>query len=351
MKKYFVFAAAALVALASCTKIDNEIPAKDQKITFDVVKYAQQTKAGELAYSTDDSFGTYSWWTENAWASTADANKLDYVFMTNEKVSWSATDTEWEPENAYYWTKTGKLHFVSYSPYKETSPMTYSVANGCQFANYQIPSTPEDLMYSTIALNKAKNETTYLKNTGMTEGVPTLFHHTLCKVSFKFVQKDETPLPSTIESVSIKVKSASIESIYTKASFKELPTAAWTSQSEASNFTLGTSDLTLTTTAQQYGSTRIHMPQTLAADGQKIKLTYDITIKYASNATAKTTTVTNQEVVLKTASLPSWDINKNIVYTIEIGAFSDQPILFDPAVVNWDDASETIEINGQQNLS
>ena len=118
MKKYFIFAVAALAALAACSKIETVESTREVPITFSVMNHLQQTKAtAGLEYPKGVPFGTYAWWTENTWASTAAASKTQYVFMENEKiqhVAASGTDpNQWLPEHTYYWTKTGYITFAS----------------------------------------------------------------------------------------------------------------------------------------------------------------------------------------------------------------------------------------------
>ena len=46
MKKYFILAAAAIVAMAACSKMENDYTSvPDKKISFEVASYLAQTKA------------------------------------------------------------------------------------------------------------------------------------------------------------------------------------------------------------------------------------------------------------------------------------------------------------------
>ena len=52
MKKYFIIAAAAIVAMAACAKVE-ENPTPDVAVTFKAVNYTAQTKAGGVSVLSD----------------------------------------------------------------------------------------------------------------------------------------------------------------------------------------------------------------------------------------------------------------------------------------------------------
>ena len=64
MKKLFVIATAAVVALAACTKVDTVDTSQDQAITFQVANYNIATKAPtSLITEGFNTFTTYAWYT------------------------------------------------------------------------------------------------------------------------------------------------------------------------------------------------------------------------------------------------------------------------------------------------
>ena len=111
MKRLFIISAAALALMASCAKVEPVVT--DQPFTFAVANYAQQTRAE--AYSTDDTFGVYAYWTSENWETDGTTNS----FMTNDKVFYSPeyAQGQWGTRAKYYWPRTGKLTFACYSPY------------------------------------------------------------------------------------------------------------------------------------------------------------------------------------------------------------------------------------------
>ena len=74
MKKYFIIAAAALVAMTGCSKIETA-PEVQREISFEVANNVR-TKATGSVYE-NGAFGTYAWF-----------NNTD-VFMVNEQVDKS----------------------------------------------------------------------------------------------------------------------------------------------------------------------------------------------------------------------------------------------------------------------
>ena len=87
MKKFFLLAAAAIVTLAACSKVETIDSTPETAIRFSVVNHLLQTKAQTLPYTgltypTSVPFGTHAWWTASDW--TGIAADQTYVFMNNE---------------------------------------------------------------------------------------------------------------------------------------------------------------------------------------------------------------------------------------------------------------------------
>ena len=386
MKKYFIFAVAALAALAACSKIETVESTREVPITFSVMNHLQQTKAtAGLEYPKGVPFGTYAWWTENTWASTAAASKTQYVFMENEKiqhVAASGTDpNQWLPEHTYYWTKTGYITFASYSPYVADASAaaakgysavpTYDVTNGFLFPDYTIvDATNVDLMYANLAADCTKSTNTNGADVtdnatpeGGYAGVPTIFNHALCQVGFAF-RCVGTKNPNVTE-IKVVVTDVDILNISKKGSFTQNNATKWASADRTVAANIAdyeydpATDLELTMiektvadayTAEQaaasYQATaekRILLPQALvnsspvAATDQKLSVSYTIMIKYASDPSTYATEQVTSVVNLYTTGLPAWGDNQNITYRITISPYSELPVSFDPAVVGWED--------------
>ena len=176
MKKYILIASAALLTLASCTKV-METAANSDEIGFQVANYAQTKADGDatptVAFTHDD-FGAYAWHNGDQGAQT--------VRFSNEKVA--KRDGVWTTVNAtYYWMKTGTDDFVCYAPYNEGTPeVTPTSIKWGVAAPYEVKMDSKDLMYA----DKALNQTGKVGQDGKTAApVPVLFHHALAKLAFQ----------------------------------------------------------------------------------------------------------------------------------------------------------------------
>lgn len=367
MKKYFIIAAAALVAMTGCSKIETA-PEVQREISFEVANNVR-TKATGSVYE-NGAFGTYAWF-----------NNTD-VFMVNEQVDksggvWRTVD------NTYYWPKTGSISFISYSPFNGTSNTESTVPvitkNSITYTDVTVGTT--DLMYAdraTCSSNVDEVTDSDTADSGFT-GVPTVFNHALAKLSFKikanFIEYTD-PTTNTKTTWEVTVKSAKIGGFKTKGSLAltlnddgktwnkpvtnigtdtdPVNVNIWTNASGATDeqelidATTYPDGVVLTTTAQDLAAASgFVLPQQLTADTQKITL--DIHIKtnlpngHSINEDFKPT------IDLKDiSSLQAWQMNQNIVYTINIKptakadgseGHDDDPndviITFDPAVADW----------------
>lgn len=375
MKKYIILAAAAVMALAACSKVDNA-PESNREISFQVANRLQ-TKATGVLYD-NGAFGTYAWF-----------NATD-EFMVNEQVDkagsvWKTVD------HTFYWPKTGSIDFISYSPFAGTSDVAGTVpvvsSNTITYTNLTAGAT--DIMYADkVTVACATGADTDEINDGVDSGfngVPTLFRHALAKLSFKIKANFITytdPTTNTTTSWEVTVNSIKISGFKTTGNcaltlnadgktwdkpVTNIGTATdpvnvnvWTSLSGASaEQELITTPVVLTTTAQDIAPAAGYvMPQVLADGAQK--LTMDIHIKTTLSNGKVINEDLNKVVDIKSIStLKAWEMNQNIVYTINIkptakasgaNGHDDDPedvvITFDPAVADWTpvDASATIQL-------
>lgn len=371
MKKVLLIAAAVVAAMTACTKV-NPTGDAQREISFEVAN--SLTKATGSVYD-NGAFGSYAWF-----------NNTD-DFMVNEQVDkvggvWKTVD------HTFYWPKTGSISFISYSPFAGTSDTAGSVPaitkNSITYTGITAGST--DLMYADRATCSSNvNEVTDsdTADSGFS-GVPTVFRHALAKLSFKikanFVEYTD-PTTNTKTEWEVKVTSAKIGGFKTtgdcalalnadgKSWDKPVTTVGttdynvWTNLSGASaeqeliDATTYPSGVILTTAAQDLAAASGYvMPQVLAADTQQLKLTVHI----------KTTLSNGKEInedfnptidIMDISSLKAWQMNENIVYTINIKPTAiadpnnnDNPndviITFDPAVADWTvvDANATIQL-------
>lgn len=346
MKKIFTLATLAILALVSCSKaaIEPKLPENDEpmEISFKAYNFLNQTKAtaGTTKYTGSD-FGAFAYFTPGDWGE----GDLSDVYMNNARITYSQSAKEWMPATKYYWPKDGKLNFVCYAPHTANSVMKYTLDKGVTFPSYTANGST-DLMWSDIAINQTMNKKEY-HLTDNTEGVPTLFHHALTKVAFEFALDDIKP--AEVKSVAITLYEASIVNIKNNGTFNEKgannkPT--WSSQTGSVVYPIFSGEKKLATTATSENCKNyIVLPQELVKESQMLKLSYDIEITFASNDKESTFIHMIDEMVdLKCEKVQAWNVNKSILYTIKISAFSKNPIYFDPAEVNWD-AQDAAEID------
>lgn len=393
MKKYLIIALAAIVTMA-CTRVETVDTTPDTPIRFAVVNHLQQqqTKATTgLAYPTSVPFGTFAWWTEGNWADAT--NPKDYVFMDNEQVSYQATPKVWAPSQTYYWTKTGKLTFASYSPYTDgtdkgfSAVPVYDVTKGFLFNDYTVVNTTDiDLMYANLAADCTQNSNgsgsmVYDGTTGENgtdhgySGVPTIFNHALCQLGFEF--RSLGNLNPNVDKIIIDLTKVEIANIDKTGSFTQIPavttpaTPRWATNHTATAVTSydfspsaaismevkpDNTENRASVTYTSTGVSRILLPQILQDDDdltdatvdpiatttdQKLVLTYNIKSHY-KNTAADVFAVENDvktTVRLYKGNIAEWKENQNITYRITINPYSSDTITFDPAVIDWTDVN------------
>ena len=226
MKKY-LFPIVALLALAACSKVTMGDGTDTQReVSFAVANYAQ-TKADGGKYGIDNTFGTYAWF-DNGTEVTE--------WMVNEPVGYAGG--VWKTtEHAYFWPKTGRADFISYSPFagevnqrpsspvqqgstdspttdvteeeeenpapepvitrevKDDKSVAYTFEYGSEDAPYRVNGSAYDLMYADLAtvsseakgypiVDEIKDKDDKGADSGY-KGVPTLFRHALACISFQ----------------------------------------------------------------------------------------------------------------------------------------------------------------------
>ena len=194
MKKFF-FIAAAVVAMAACTKTEVQFneTADSNKIGFEVANYAAQTKANVALTNADDAlyqFHTYAYQFPKLGDAVEFMNTDIFAWSENmaAKVTTGTSIYVWAPENDYYWPKTGYINFYSYAgtQYPTESVSTDKKTVTLAYENKTIAST-DNIMVADAALRFNANQETYKVDgtegsAHVTKGVPTLFRHMLAKL-------------------------------------------------------------------------------------------------------------------------------------------------------------------------
>ena len=429
IKSFGLVAATVLLLPISCAKVELDPAAQTgSPINFTVGAYVQTKN-----YDEPDEGGLVKelkglgvaanalTFKTSAWLHTATEGKQD--FMTAESVTYNnASPFAWQPSRDYFWPKasTSYVNFLSWYDYKAQTPtVSYTQVDtnddstpdtwqaSISWADRTVQAK-DDILYADVAWRFNGNPTSSENNTneaaaltgtgtsfgkdGVTEGVPTLFHHALAQVLFKAnvarTYEAESRLASNPDNtgtywevtlgtitLSSKVKkTGTLTLAQTDKGSKgikafTLPTnSIWTpgsvysgspTASDYASFTLSyASVLTTTAVAIMDGGMpdgfQAVMPQAVD-DDITITMTYTIDTYYGteaqctggSKATYKKTTetVTTSAIQLNdiTSAPQYWQMNKKYTYTLTIDPKSSL-IKFDPAVDTWTSENVTYEM-------
>ena len=211
MKKFFIIAAVALVASAACTKSElSDTANRDVEIGFQVASYLNQTKAdthghtsfidelAELGITSDQYFKSQAF----ILAAQSDGTVADPAAFFSagagniETINYDGSST-WKPAHPYFWPKSPKSSISFFSWYDYTDKVTPTITGYATDGGAVTLAWPDrtiglmdNVMYADAAYKYKKNDngSQNHKLDGVTEGVPTLFHHALAKVRFTVKQ-------------------------------------------------------------------------------------------------------------------------------------------------------------------
>ena len=345
MKKSLLFAALAVVAMASCTKNEISQSTRTKEITFTTPVLARHTKSQEIPgtlYPTGTSFNVYAWYNTEAPFNAVNAS----AYMTDVKVSYNSEIDDatngsgaWVSADKYYWPKQGVLTFDAYSPNGLSGRVDATAAAGITVTDHVVSTTlasQQDFLYAT----RAKNKTSSTDGTNATyDGVDIAFNHALAVV--KFTAKTNADYSKTTE---IKIKEINIQSIKNQGTFNQNENAspaaaAWSDQDGTATYVALTSadyahsiEITSSSTDITGCSTVIVLPQDLKPGTQKLHIEYYMK-----------TDATDAKPLPQTADLyfhhetpladgNKWEMGKRYTYNIVIGL---NEIYFAPSVTKW----------------
>ena len=322
------------VALTGCMKNEVYVPKCETPISFEVANYVAQTRAGAFDYN---EFGVDAW----SYDATAGTVKI----MENEVVSYDDVNDQWAPSKTYYWPINGTVDFIAYYPKtsKPTISYKYDGTDTITYTDYTVGE--EDLMYADKAIRYSQNVSAY----GFT-GVPTVFRHALAKVNFNVqnaypaeTNNDAITYEIVVDKITLNTHPTGLVTLTnagtTAASLGTWsvddnvwdPTSDLTALEWTSNVNLADDSVVAYATRTQYV-----LPQILD-NNVTVEVVYTVS-QYQKIGSTKTLIskkqYTPEAIKLNTMGLPSWQMNKNITYTISIIAKSNQ-ILFAPAVEDW----------------
>ena len=216
----------ATVLAVSCVKTQI-LPdgARDRHaISFTAAVGSQGTKAliEGNAFPTDEEFATFAWWLEEgSWDENKDEAQLYIPLGTDagsrSVVSYDEDLKRWTTATPYYWPSHGSLTFFSFHPH-DMNDVEFDMTDGLVIRNRDIAGKSDqqkDIMVAEAAKDRTANSAPGADgNPTDYTGVPTIFHHTLSRLTGFSIRTDAdytmvngpagTKLGFTLNSIRIK---------------------------------------------------------------------------------------------------------------------------------------------------
>ena len=360
MKK-LLFVAAAVAAMAACTK--SEVVYDDTDVAIDLapVNYkATKSVTGPYTgneYSGDEQFRVWAAYTALDAGTEFRMNTELSIYLDNVVFGEKENSGVWGGTPVpYYWPKSGSLYFAGYSPADATvenaeyefntgsSKMTltgftqgaYSYVNSldaiAQNTNYKMI----DLLYFDVASDtKSVNSGTH----------PVLFKHALSWLTFRF--RSDKGMDNLLKVNKITLNNVSTKETFTSgAGTNNWPAPAWTANNSApESFVIYDANFNQTTAGDNVLVNGGFIPvEGILVIPQTAK---SLTIEYEQKAAVDQPFVKQNPLTIELSDvtdnsankISSWEINKHYLYTITMSA---DEILIDPSIDLWEnvDASD-----------
>lgn len=275
MKKYFFIAAAALVASVACSKVETEAT-PDVEIGYQVATFLNQTKADSHGHTSfvdelTEVGAASNYFKSVAYIHAAQADgsvanpALFFTAGTDgiETINYDGSSS-WKPAHPYYWPKSPKssISFFSWYDFEDqvTPSITGYATDGADVTlawSDRTVALKDNVMYADAAYHYKKNANggQNHKLDGVSEGVPTLFHHALAKVRFTVKQnpmkvQDGTSSNYTFWDVTLSEVALSSGTIKNNGKFSLTETSKTTAATQGT-WTLPTNSIWAAPTAAQ----------------------------------------------------------------------------------------------------
>lgn len=313
MKRFFILASAAIVALASCAKTEVVYKDAPEEIGFKAVT-GVMTKAEQVTNLIGD-MGAY------AFVHDGNTPYFSNVKFTNNGGFWTGNQ---------YWPFADKLDFVVYSPWANTTNYDANILT--VIADNSSTTSIDDQTDYLYGANYFDNSGAGFGNT--TPSVSTPLRHALAKVTLHF-----TGANVTVKSVTLKAPCLS--GTYVVDYSDATPIADWTTATTAADVVLSAiSDAPLApaveddplTIENEAAAAKIAEASIMVvpADDSNIIISYQID---GSDTPLSTTIELNG----------TWGVGVHYIYNITI---SPNEIKFSPSVNSWD-STETNPVTVQ----
>ena len=340
MKKMFLFATLASVALASCTtdeSVFDGAKAKGEKIEFVAANYAAQTRAehDDAAFTNDD----YTVW---AWENGGNTPYMNAVEVTY-------ADGASTVDGTYYWPNYA-LDFAAYTPANDARVEVNRTAAGASSVTFTFDNSADatkndnvtNLMFADFVESQS-----YDNDTETGEDVVALkFRHVLTRLNVVVdqVEVEAADMPAGIENYNVTVNELSFQNILCEGSltvdeaYDVEDNALWSAKdgSATADWNIIATDTdveddAIFETAYEHGDKNYFvMPQTLS-DNVKLYIKYTVTTEFeAAPNIVKTYEKTININTIKSGAnaITQWLTNKNVTYTINISPADLKPISF-----------------------
>ena len=303
MKKFYVFAAVAIAALASCTKSEVVYNQGQQEIGFRQFTGSMTKAEGTNLSDLDggpETMGVFA----HIWNSTNE----EKVYFSNAKFVKPESGNSWGGDPKRYWPLKNELDFTVYAPWVEGTTYTHS------------SSSPE--LAVTVANNTDNQydflygKQRYIQVEKTSNAVSVVLKHALSKLSFQVKSNVSDLFKITNVELVDAVQDGSFKVIYGYETSIAVTTGA----------IKGTCDVfdgncVVKNDAYSPLGSKLVFPIGGPQNEAKLRITYNM-----ESATGLVATVpfTNQ----------SWDSGKHYIYNLEINATE---ILLSPTVEDWDE--------------
>ncbi len=360
-------------------------------ITFTAAVGPQGTKAliEGYAFPTDEEFATFAWWLEEgSWDENKDDAQLYIPLGTSagsrSVVSYDEDLKRWTTATPYYWPSHGSLTFFSFHPH-DMNDVTFDMTDGLVIRDRDIAGKNDqqkDIMIAEAAKDRTANSAPSTGgNLTLYTGVPTIFHHTLSRLTGFSIRTDEdytvvngpagTRLSFTLNS--IRIKDVFVKGSYrsgidppdtgTWYDFSGPADYEWYDESDydyADAFVIGYHDnpdeaavpsgyVRIEGESDRYAGSVLILPQRFndpdaeGNHGACIEVTYTVTYSFpdGSDETKRMVRSISLAEVHKDQD-SSWPPGKNISYRLTIGM---DKITWNPSVEDRDSETHGIIIN------